>query len=208
MPTGAHLERRGKKGGARVRDREPWPRPPALWLGPSPAPEHEQVMEEPPAPQPQAFPRPLPGRLPVSGSRPAWAPAAASGPGASSTQGCLRLTPAPDCGLSRIQHRPAAQMVPFSGSRRASWKNHGASLPQSTFERREEGPFSPVAAGTWLPPREPPPAADPCGPCLQGWLLSDGPCGAVGGPRGGARLHQPLAEVSALSGFFWLPCQQ
>lgn len=42
-------------------------------------------------------------------------------------------------------------MFPFSGSRQASWKNHGASLSQSTFEEREEGPFSPAAAGTWLP---------------------------------------------------------
>lgn len=42
-------------------------------------------------------------------------------------------------------------MFPFSGSRQASWKNHGASLSQSTFEEREEGPFSPAATGTWLP---------------------------------------------------------
>lgn len=42
-------------------------------------------------------------------------------------------------------------MFPFSGSGQVSWKNHGARLPQSTFEWREEGPFSPAAVGTWLP---------------------------------------------------------
>lgn len=100
-------------------------------------------------------------------------------------------------------------MFPFSGSGRASWKNHGASLPQSTFEWREEGPFSPAAVGTWLPAlgagrRLPIHAALVCG-----WLLSEGPCKEAGGLRGGSRgSNQPLSKVCVPSGFFWLAHRQ
>lgn len=83
---------------------------------------------------------PLPGLGPSGPHRPA------SGPELSPADASPRLWPEP-----HPEPSPTAQMFPFSGSRRASWKNHGASPPQSTFERREGEPFSPVAAGTWLP---------------------------------------------------------
>jgi hypothetical protein len=70
---------------------------------------------------------------------------------------------------------PRAQMFIFYHSRRASWKKKKilrASLRQSTFEWREEGSFSPAAAGIWLP--------------------------ALGGPATGCRSMPPLSALLAV----------
>ena len=125
---------------------ELWPPSPSAVTRIFPAPLHTQMMEKTPgslapclawapcllgqlleAPSSVGLPEPPPGRV--------------------------TLANAPthqDCGLSRIQNRPGAQMYSFSGSAAASWNNHGDSLPEFTFEWREEDFFSPGASGTWL----------------------------------------------------------
>ena len=97
------------------------------------------------------FPCSLPGRAPCLLGQLLEAPSSVGLP--EPPPGRVTLANAPthqDCGLSHIQNRPGAQMYSFSGSAAASWNNHGDSLPEFTFEWREEDFFSPGASGTWL----------------------------------------------------------
>ena len=123
---------------------------PTCWVArPSPSPLAPQLMEKPwvQASGPSLAPA-WPG-LPVSqgnGQRLPHQQAARAAPPtaqqvrASSRQQWLQLPPAPECGLSRVQDRAQGTDAPILWLWTKFLGNHGTNLPQSIFERREEGP--------------------------------------------------------------------
>ena len=103
-------------------------------------------------------------------------------------------------------------MFPFSGPGAASWKNHRISLPQSSSQWGDLGPFPPVVSGTWLSPLGASADGRSCGPCLCGWLLSKSACWEAGELRRNKGALIKPCEVSPcclrtfLAGYF--PFQQ
>lgn len=173
------------------------------------------------APKPQALPcspswhgLPVSGaalqRLPSSASQPASQRAPPSGPAGQSL---------PHAGLSPADASP--RLWPELGPEQSPQHrcSHSLALDKLLGKIMEPAFLNPPLSGEkrallscgrgYLAarPRGQPPAADPCGPCLCCWLLSEGPCREVGGPRGGQQgSNQPLSEVSTISLAFsgWL----